>query len=105
MENLKPFDPAEIDETLTRIVSRAGHTYLLFPYIEAIGAVPKFNSVGRMIAGPSATIADFAALSALVNQAAKQAQWFISFNTPWLVALSEVQEITQRPSVPRGNRR
>jgi hypothetical protein len=105
MENLKPFDPAEIDETLTRIVSRAGHTYLLFPYIEAIGAVPKFNSVGRMITGPAATIADFAALSAQVNQAAQQAQWFISFNTPWLVGQSEAQQIVQRPAVPRGKRR
>ena len=105
MENLKPFDPAEIDETLTRVVSRAGHTYLLFPYIEATGAVPKFNSVGRVITGPSATIEDFTALSAQVNQTAKQAQWFISFNTPWLVALSEAQEIAHRPSVPRGKRR
>ena len=52
MENLKPFDPADIDETLTRVVSRAGHTYLLFPYIEALGAVPKFNSIGRIIGGP-----------------------------------------------------
>jgi hypothetical protein len=105
MENLKPFDPADIDETLTRVVSRAGHTFLLFPYIEATGAVPKFNSVGREIAGPAATIADFAALSAQLTQTAKQAQWFISFNTPWLVALSEVQEIAHRPSVPRGTRR
>ena len=105
MENLKPFDPADIDETLTRVVSRAGHTYLLFPYIEATGTVPKFNSVGRVIAGAAATITDFAALSAQVNQTAKQAQWFISFNTPWLVALSEAQEIAHRPSVPRGNRR
>ena len=105
MENFKSFDPAEIDETLTRVVSRAGHTYLLFPYIEASGALPKFNSVGRVITGPAATIADFAALSAQVNQAAKQAQWFISFNTPWLVELSEAQEIAHRPSVPRGKRR
>ena len=105
MENLKPFDPADIDETLTRVVSRGGHTYLLFPYIEAIGAAPKFNSVGRVIAGPAATIADFTALSALVKQAAKQAKWFISFNTPWLVGSSQAQEIAQRPSIPRGKRR
>ena len=105
MENLKPFDPADIDETLTRVVSRAGHTYLLFPYIETTGAVPKFNSIGRVIAGPAATIADFAALSAQAKQSAKQAQWFLSFNTPWLVGSSEAQEIAQRPSVPRGQRR
>jgi hypothetical protein len=105
MENLKPFDPAEIDETLTRVVSSAGHTYLLFPYIEATGAVPKFNSVGRVITGAAATIADFAALSTQVNEAAKQARWFISFNTPWLMGLSKAQEIAQRPSVPRGKRR
>jgi hypothetical protein len=105
MENLKPFDPADIDETLTRVVSRAGHTYLLFPYIEALGAVPKFNSIGRVIGGQAATIEDFAALSATVKQAAKQGQWFISFNTPWLVGLSEAQEIVKRPTVPRGSRR
>jgi hypothetical protein len=104
MENLKPFDPADIDETLTRVVSRGGHTYLLFPYIEATGAAPKFNSVGRVITGSTATIADFAALSTQVKQAAKQAQWFLSFNTPWLVGASEAQEIAQRPSVPRGQR-
>ena len=105
MENLKSFDPADIDETLTRVVSRAGHTYLLFPYIDAVGAVPKFNSIGRVITGPAATIADFAALSAQVKQAAKQAQWFLSFNTPWLIGLSEAREIAQRPSVPRGKHR
>ena len=105
MENFKPFDPADIDETLTRVVSRGGHTYLLFPYIEAIGAAPKFNSIGRVIARSAATIEDFTALSAQVVQAAKQAQWFLSFNTPWLVGLSEVQEIAQRPSVPRGKHR
>jgi hypothetical protein len=105
MENLKPFDPADIDETLTRVVSRGRHRYLLFPYIEALGAVPKFNSIGRVIAGSTATIEDFSALSAAVNQAAKQAQWFISFNTPWLVGLSEAQELAHRSSIPRGNRR
>ena len=104
MEDLKPFDPADIDETLTRVVSRGGHTYLLFPYIEAIGAVPKFNSIGRVIAGSAATIEDFSALSAQIKQAAKQAQWFISFNTPWLVGLPKAHEIAQRPAVPRGKR-
>jgi hypothetical protein len=105
MENLKPFDPADIDETLTRVVSRAGHIYLLFPYIEASGPVPKFNSIGRVIGGRPATIEDFAALSTMVKQAAKQGQWFISFNTPWLVGLSEAQEMVKRPTVPRGSRR
>ncbi|MGB6308070.1 MAG: hypothetical protein WBF89_09770 [Steroidobacteraceae bacterium] len=105
MENLKSFDSADIDETLTRVVAHGKGRHLLFPYIDATSSVPKFNSIGRMIAGASATIEDFAALTAQVRQAAKQARWFISFNTPWLVAASEVQEILQRPSIPRGKRR
>ena len=45
MGNFKPFDPAEIDETLTRVLTHGGATHLLFPYLSAIGPVPKFSSV------------------------------------------------------------
>jgi hypothetical protein len=58
--NLKPFDPDEVDETLTRVVMHGGITYLLFPYIDALGNAPKFDSIHCAIAGPAATIQDFA---------------------------------------------
>jgi hypothetical protein len=105
MENLKSFDPADIDETLTRVVSHGRATYLMFPYINATDSVPRFDSISRVIAGSAATVEDFSALSALVRQAAKRAEWFLSFNTPWLVAPTEAQSIRQRAPVPRGNRR
>jgi hypothetical protein len=105
MENLKPFDPDDIDETLTRVVTHGRDTYLMFPYINVVDSVPKFNSISRVIAGSAATVEDFAALSALVRQAANRAEWFLSFNTPWLIAPSEAQSIRQRAPIPRGKRR
>jgi hypothetical protein len=105
MENLKSFDPADIDETLTRVVSHGRATYLMFPYINATDSVPRFDSISRVIAGSAATVEDLSALSALVRQAAKRAEWFLSFNTPWLVASTDAQSIRQRAPVPRGKRR
>ena len=57
MDTLKPFDPDDIDESLTRIVTRGSDTYLLFPYLDALATLPKFNSIGRVIRGPAATVA------------------------------------------------
>jgi hypothetical protein len=96
MENRKPFNPMDIDESLTRLIAHGGHTYLMFPYINAIGMTPKFNSIGFVIKGPTATIDDYTALSTLVKQAADRAEWFISFNTPWLITPAEAETIRQR---------
>jgi hypothetical protein len=96
MENRKPFNPMDIDESLTRLISHGGHTYLMFPYINAIGMTPKFNSIGFVINGATATIDDYAALSTLAKQTADRAEWFISFNTPWLITLAEAETIRQR---------
>jgi hypothetical protein len=96
MENRKPFNPTDIDESLTRLISHDGHTYLMFPYINAIGMTPKFNSIGFVINGASATIDDYAALSTLAKQTADRAEWFISFNTPWLITAAEAETIRQR---------
>ncbi|HLZ97974.1 MAG TPA: hypothetical protein VKP66_08475 [Steroidobacteraceae bacterium] len=104
MENRKPFDPMDIDESLTRLITHAGHTYLLFPYINATGMTPKFNSIGRVIGGSSATAEDIAALSAQAKQAADRAEWFISFNTPWLVTAEEADAIRQRRHVSKQKR-
>ncbi len=104
MGNFKSFDPADIDESLTRVVTHGGATHLMFPYINAIGPSPKFNSVGCVIRGPGATIKDFQALSELIRQTGENSAWFISFNTPWLMHRAEAEKIKQVGSVPRGKR-
>ena len=86
----------DIDESLTRLIAHGGHTYLMFPYINAIGMTPKFNSIGFVIKGPTATIDDYTMLSTLAKQAADRAEWFISFNTPWLITPAEAETIRQR---------
>jgi hypothetical protein len=85
MSDSKPFDPADIDETLTRVVTHGGKTHLLFPYINGIAAEPKYNSIGLVIAGAAATVKDFHALTLMVKRAGEGAAWRIVFNTPWLV--------------------
>ena len=104
MENRKPFNPTDIDESLTRVITHGGHTYLMFPYINAVGMTPKFNSLSFVIAGLTATIQDYAALSALAKQAAERAEWFISFSTPWLITPQEADTIRQRRMVPKPKR-
>lgn len=103
MDSLKPFDPNDIDETLTRIVAHRGKRYLLFPFINAIGTAPKFDSISHVIDAPSATVKDFLALSGLVRQAGEGLGWFISFNTPWLLRLSEAEDM-KRTSQRRAQR-
>jgi|SRR5271170_5823862 len=96
MDNLKPFDPSEIDETTSRVVTHGDATYLMFPYVNAVGSVPNFDSVSCVIKGPAATVKDFEALSALAAAAGKSASWAISFNTPWLLAAGEAIDRAQR---------
>jgi hypothetical protein len=96
MDNLKPFDPDEIDETLTRVVTHGRDTYLLFPFINATGSAPKFNSISCVIKGKAATVEDFHALSGLVAQAGAHASWAISFNTPWLLPSAQAVNVNPR---------
>jgi hypothetical protein len=83
--DLKPFDPADIDETLTRVVTHAAKTHLLFPYVNGLATEPKYNSLGIAIAGPAATVRDFHELTLMAKRAGEGAVWRIVFNTPWLV--------------------
>ncbi len=99
MENLKPFDPEEIDETLTRIVTHGGHVYLMFPYISGMNAVPRYESLSITIAGPQATVKDFAKLTAVAKNSLNDGAWFISFSTPWLIRNEEIQNLRSRGSV------
>jgi hypothetical protein len=99
MDNLKPFDPTDIDETLTRVVRHGGHIHLLFPYINGIGAVPHFESLSITIAAPVATVEDFSRLTTLVAKSRNGGEWVISFSTPWLVRAEEVQDLRTRGSL------
>jgi hypothetical protein len=89
MNDLKPFDPADVDETLTRVVVHAGKVYLLFPFVNGTGAEPRYNSIGMVIAGAAATIQDFQDLTLKIKKAGEGATWRIVFNTPWLIRTSE----------------
>jgi hypothetical protein len=102
--NLKPFAPDDVDETLTRVVIHGGITYLLFPYIDALGNAPKFDSIHCAIAGSAATIQDFASLAGLIKAGRSHGQWFLSFNTPWLITAADAAAITQRVSAARSKR-
>jgi hypothetical protein len=104
MNTLKPFDPDEIDETLSRVVTHGAHIYLLFPYINATGETPIFHSISYVIEGPAATVKDFHALSALVRQAGEKAKWLISFSTPWLMPPADAATVEQRPRQGRSGR-
>ena len=99
MENLKHFDPRDIDESLTRVVTHGGHFYLMFPYISALAAMPHFDSLSVTIAARAATLEDFAKLTALVKRSDQGGEWFISFSTPWLVKAEQVQDLRSRGSV------
>jgi hypothetical protein len=95
-DDLKPFDPAEVDETLTRVVAHGGKTYLLFPYVNGTRIEPEYNSIGVVIAGPAATVQDFNGLTALLEKAGQGTLWRIVFNTPWLIPISDAGGGAQR---------
>ncbi len=100
MDNLKPFDVREIDESLSRIVNHGGVTYLMFPYVNGLGAVPHYDSFSVTITGTTATVEDFSRLTALLQKSAvNNAEWFISFSTPWLISAAEVQNLRARGSL------
>ena len=62
------------------------------------------DGIGFVISGPTATIEDYASLSTQAKQAADRAEWFISFNTPWLITSAEAETIRQRRMVPKPKR-
>ena len=96
MSDSKPFDPADIDETLTRVVAHGGKTHLLFPFVNGLSAEPRYHSIGMVIHGSSATVQDFHALAAIAKKAGDGAVWRIVFNTPWLIRPSDDAASTER---------
>ena len=96
LDDMKPFDPADVDETITRVVLHNGKTHLLFPYINATKNEPQYNSIGIVIAGTAATVPDFHNLTALLVKAGQGFVWRIVFNTPWLIRIPEENAGAQR---------
>ena len=96
IDDLKPFDPSEVDETLTRVVVHSGKTHLLFPYVNATQNEPEYKSIGVVIAGPAASVQDFHTLTALLVKSGHGFLWRIVFNTPWLVRIAEDSGGAQR---------
>jgi hypothetical protein len=96
MDNLKPFDPKDIDESLLRLVSYGGVHYVLFPYVDVTGAAPEFRSVRRRIDGEQLTRLDLAEMAAAVKRHGAAAEWFIQFSTPWLIGAALATEIRER---------
>ncbi len=91
MNDMKTFDPADVDETLTRVIVHDGKIHLLFPFVNGTDAEPKYNSIGMVIAGPVATVQDFQELTLQIKRAGEGAAWRIVFNTPWLIRPSEAR--------------
>jgi hypothetical protein len=94
--DMKPFDPAEVDESLTRVVVHNGKTYLLFPYVNATKSEPQYNSIGFAIAGEAASVRDFHNLTSLLVKAAQGYLWRIVFNTPWMIGIPDENTGPQR---------
>ena len=89
IDDMKPFDPADVDETLTRVVAHHGKNYLLFPYVNATQNEPEYKSIGMVIVGATASVQDFHGLTALLVQSGQGFLWRIVFNTPWLIRIAE----------------
>jgi hypothetical protein len=100
IDDMKPFDPADVDETLTRVVVHHGKNYLLFPYVNATQNEPEYKSIGMVIAGATASVQDFHGLTALLVKSGQGLLWRIVFNTPWLIRIAE-----ENAAAPRAERK
>jgi hypothetical protein len=104
VDNLKPFDPQDIDASLVRLVSFGSKRYALFPFVDATGSLPEFRSVCLPIAQSNVSASELAELAALAKRRGEHAVWFIQFSTPWLVGNAEADGARQRAPVEKRNR-
>ena len=104
MDNLKPFDPQDIDTSLIRLVSFGAKRYALFPFVDATGSRPEFRSVCLPIQQSNVTASELAELAALAKRRGENAAWFIQFSTPWLVGNAEAAGASQRSPIEKRNR-
>jgi len=96
MNNLKAFDPDDIDESLLRQVAYGGKYYALFPYVDATGPAPEFKSVRREIMRDAISVDEINDLSQMIKRRGENAAWLISFSTPWLLKRTDADEMRQR---------
>src|ERR1700760_3414731 len=101
MDTLKPFDPKDVDSSLVRVVMHGGKHYAFFAYIDALGAAPELRAVRHQIKAPQLSSAELLELSVLIRQRGEHADWYLSFNTPWLVNRSEATAAKDRRTSTR----
>lgn len=104
MDNLKPFDPDDIDNSLVRVVSFGGKRYALFPYVDATTSLPEFRSVRLSIPQPNIAADELAELAALAKRRGENSAWFIQFSTPWLLAKADADSSSRRVPGEKRNR-
>lgn len=72
MNNLKPFNPEDIDESLVKLVAFADKRFLLFPFIDATGATPEYRSLGYITDHNSIRVEDLAEITARMKRRAER---------------------------------
>lgn len=104
MDNLKPFDPRDLDASLIRLVGFGGKHYALFPFVDATGPLPEFRSVRLLIREPAISARELAELAVLAKRRGENATWFIQFSTPWLLGKTDANHTEQRSPVDKRSR-
>ena len=96
MNNLKLFNPDDIDESLVKLVAFAEKRFLLFPFIDATGAAPEYRSLGYATEHSNIRVEDLAELTARMKRRAEGAVWYMLFNTPWLLRHADADAAQKR---------
>lgn len=103
MNNVKIFNPEDIDESLVKLVAFADKRFLLFPFIDATGAAPEYRSLGYPTEHNTIRIEDLTEMAARMKRRAEAAVWYILFSTPWLLRHADADAAQKRsPGSQRG---
>ena len=96
MNNLKIFNPEDIDESLVKLVVFADKRFLLFPFIDATGATPEYRSLGYPTEHNTIRVEDLTEMTARMKRRAEGAVWYILFSTPWLLRHADADAAQKR---------
>ena len=96
MNNIKLFNPEDIDESLVKLVAFADKGFLLFPFIDATGAAPEYRSLGYPTEHNTIRVEDLAEMTARMKRRAEDAVWYILFSTPWLLRHADADAAQKR---------
>lgn len=96
MNNLKAFNPDDIDESLVKLVAFADKRFLLFPYIDATGAAPEYRSLGYATEHNTIRLEDLTEMTVRMKRRADGAVWYILFSTPWLLRHADADAAQKR---------